>query len=210
MYPKSFLRAWDDRNGASIVYVLKGVYLLGPVVFSGPCRGGGTFDGQVPFAWQFNTCTKDINCKPLPISLKCNSMTNFRIEYLRSVNSKQTHISFLRCENVNVSNVEVLAPSDSPSTDGIKMRRSTDIRISNNRISTGDDCVAILCGSSNIDVFKFRCSLCSFECSKKFPCKNIVLPDINFVNSKREVSLKSLCSNVIGRSFGLQSLLPCF
>ncbi|KAE8706139.1 CTC-interacting domain 9 [Hibiscus syriacus] len=343
---KGFLRAWNEAcngNGASILYVPKGEYVLGPVVFSGPCKGpimflmagvlkalpgpsdvsiwinfrnvnlllikgGGTFDGQGPSAWRFNNCAKDPNCKPLPINLKFDSVTNSRIEFVKSVNSKQTHISFHGCENVNITNVEVLAPADSPNTDGIKMGRCSGIRILNSRISTGDDCVAILSGSSNIEVSNVRCgpghgisigslgkyqgelnvhgvtvtnctfsqtdngvrikswasqvpatasnflfqdivmdrvlnpiiidqtycphTTCdqeaashiqisdvtyrnirgtsssevavSFQCSKKFPCKNIMMADVNFVNAKRGSPLKSTCSNVIGRSFGLQ------
>ncbi|KAE8703361.1 hypothetical protein F3Y22_tig00110472pilonHSYRG00422 [Hibiscus syriacus] len=349
---KGFLRAWNDAcngNGASILYVPKGVYVLGPVVFSGPCRGpimflmtgvlkalpgpsavsnwinfrnvnlmllkgGGTFDGQGPSAWRFNNCAKDVNCKPLPINLKFDSVTNSRIEFVKSVNSKQTHISLHGCQNVNITKVEVLAPADSPNTDGIKMGRSSGIRISNTRISTGDDCVAILSGSSNIDVSNVHCgpghgisigslgkyrgelnvhgvsvtrctfsqtdngvrikswaspipaiasnflfqdivmdrvrnpiiidqtycphTTCgkeaashiqisdvtyrnirgtsssdvavSFECSKKFPCKNIVMTDIKFDNSNGGLPLKSSCSNVIGRTFGNQSPRPCF
>ncbi|KAE8669664.1 hypothetical protein F3Y22_tig00112226pilonHSYRG00082 [Hibiscus syriacus] len=224
-------------------------------------KGGGTFDGQGPSAWRFNNCHKDPNCRPLPINLKFDSVMNSRIEFVKSVNSNQTHISFHGCKNVNITDVEVLAPAESSNTDGIKMGRSSGIRILNSKISTGDDCVAILSRSSNIEVSNVHCgpghgisigslgkyhgelhvhgvtvtgTYCpltdqgasshiqirdftyrntrgttssevavSFECSKKFPCKNIVMTDVNFVHSKRGLSLKSTCSNVIGRSFGL-------
>ncbi|GMJ05375.1 hypothetical protein like AT1G43080 [Hibiscus trionum] len=349
---KAFVRAWTDAcslNGASIVYVPRGVYMLGPVVFTGPCKGpimflmsgvlkapsgptdattwinfrsvnkmlmkgGGTLDGQGSSAWPYNKCDQNSNCKQLPISLKLDSVSNSRFESFRSVNSKQTHISMFGCENVNITNVEIYAPADSPNTDGIKMGSSTGIRITNSKISTGDDCVAILSGSSGIDVSNVVCgpghgisigsigkypgeknvdgvsvrnctlrgtdngvrikswespnaavvsnvlyqdifmdkvqnpiiidqTYCPYascnqqmashtqikdvtyrniwgssssevavdmECSKKFQCKNLVMTDINLASHKPGVSLKSSCSNVIGRVFGRQNPRPCF
>ncbi|KAL4310602.1 hypothetical protein GQ457_01G003160 [Hibiscus cannabinus] len=348
---KAFLRAWNDacnQNGGSVVFVPRGVYKLGPVVFTGPCkgpimflvtgvlkapsgatdsfswinfryvnnllmRGGGTLDGQGPSAWHLNNWDKSSTSKRLPISLMLDSVTNSRFENFRSVNSKQTHFSMSGCENVNITKVDILAPAESPNTDGIKMGRSTGIRISNSRISTGDDCVAILSGSSRIDVSNVLCgpghgisigsigknkdeknvagvsvtkctlretdngvriktwqspnaaivsnvlfqdiimekvrnpiiidqTYCpsascndqtasnvqikdvtyrnirgisssevavALECSKKFPCRNLIMTDINLTSQKPGVSLKSSCSNVIGRSFGQQSPRSC-
>ncbi|MBA0683317.1 hypothetical protein Goari_024984 [Gossypium aridum] len=350
---KAFLRAWNDacyQNGGSIVYIPKGVYMVGSVEFAGPCRGpimflisgdlkapigtysnvekwigfqhvnnlivkgGGTLDGQGPSAWPYNKCQNTNNCDPLPISIKFDFVTNSRIESIRSVNSKNVHLAIYGCNNVNVSKVDLLAPADSPNTDGIKISRSADIRITNSRIRTGDDCIAIISGSSNIDVSYVYCgpghgisigslgkykneenvngvtvrkctlngtdngvrikswespyaitaskflfqdifmenvrnpiivdqtycpnSPCnqetashvqiqdvtyrniwgtsssqvavSFECSKKFPCKNIVMTDVNLAIVGGEGPLKSSCSYVKGRSFGRQNPPPCF
>ncbi|KAA3456037.1 exopolygalacturonase-like [Gossypium australe] len=350
---KAFLRAWNDacyQNGGSIVYIPKGVYMVGSVEFAGPCRGpimflisgdlkapigpysnvekwigfqhvnnlivkgGGTLDGQGPSAWPYNKCQKTNNCDPLPISIKFDFVTNSRIESIRSVNSKNVHLAIYGCNNVNVSKVDLLAPADSPNTDGIKISRSADIRITNSRIRTGDDCIAIISGSSNIDVSYVYCgpghgisigslgkykneenvngvtvrkctlsgtdngvrikswespyaitasrflfqdifmenvrnpiiidqtycphSPCnqetashvqiqdvtyrniwgtsssqvavSFECSKKFPCKNIVMTDVNLASVGGEGPLKSSCSYVKGRYFGRQNPPPCF
>lgn len=84
-------------------------------------------------------------------------MTNSRIKNIRSINSKNGHISLFACENVNITNVQVLAPADSPNTDGIKIGSSSDIRISHSRVSTGDDCIAIITGSKNIDISDVYC-----------------------------------------------------
>ncbi|KAE8706140.1 CTC-interacting domain 9 [Hibiscus syriacus] len=350
---KAFVRAWTDacnRNGVSIVYVPRGVYMLGAVEFSGPCKGpiifsvngrlkapmgassdaenwiafqyvnnlvmkgGGTLDGQGPSAWSLNDCQTNPNCKQLPTTLKFDFVTNSRIKRIRSVNSKNTHIGFFGCNNVNVSKVSILAPDDSPNTDGIKIGSSTHIRISRSKISTGDDCVAILSGSSRIDISNVHCgpghgisigslgkyqgeknvdgvsvrkclfretengvriktwespirvtvsnilfqdilmdrvlnpiiidqtycpiSSCnqqtashvqirdvtyrniwgtsrspvavSMECSKQFPCQNVVMTDVVLAKFGTRGSSKSLCSYVNGRFFGKQHPRPCF
>ena len=36
-------------------------------------RGGGKLDGLGPFAWDDNTCSKDPNCKALPIVSYCSN-----------------------------------------------------------------------------------------------------------------------------------------
>ncbi|OMO92658.1 Glycoside hydrolase, family 28 [Corchorus olitorius] len=120
-------------------------------------KGGGTLDGQGASAWPYNTCSKNNNCPTLPISMGFAFVTNARIKQIKSINSKNGHLTFFACKNVNVTNVELIAPADSPNTDGIKIGSSTDFRISRSRISTGDDCVAILSGSKNIDISYVYC-----------------------------------------------------
>ncbi|XP_021288415.1 exopolygalacturonase [Herrania umbratica] len=277
-------------------------------------KGGGTLDGQGASAWPYNECDKNSNCRSLPISIKFEFVTNSRIKYITSINSKNGHLSFFACKNVNVTNIELSAPGDSPNTDGIKIGSSRDIRISSSRISTGDDCIAILAGSTNIDISYVYCgpghgisvgslgkfpdeddvkglvvrrstfngtdngvriktwespwrstasnftfedifmekvrnpiivdqAYCphppcnqqtashvqikdvtyrniwgtsssqiavSIDCSKQFPCKNIVMKDINLAHLGREGPLKSHCSYVDGHFYGRQNPPSCF
>ncbi|XVF79290.1 hypothetical protein PTKIN_Ptkin14bG0209600 [Pterospermum kingtungense] len=277
-------------------------------------KGGGTLDGQGASAWPYNECNKNNNCQTLPISMKFDFVTNSRIKNIRSLNSKNAHFSFFACKNVNVSRIAISAPVDSPNTDGIKIGSSTNIRISSSRISTGDDCVAIITGCRNIGISNVYCgpghgisvgSLgrtqgeddvnglvvrnCTFsgtdngvriktwespwtstassfifedifmdkvrnpiivdqtycphppcnqqtashvqirdvtyrniwgtsssqiavsmKCSKSFPCKNIVMKNINLAHVGRGVPLQSLCSFVQGRVYGRQNPPPCF
>ncbi|CAA7014719.1 unnamed protein product [Microthlaspi erraticum] len=53
--------------------------------------------------------------------------------------------------------VTVTAPGDSPNTDGIKFGFCSNIRISNTNIGTGYDCIAILSGTSNMDISNVKC-----------------------------------------------------
>ncbi|KAK8622569.1 hypothetical protein V6N13_117479 [Hibiscus sabdariffa] len=161
----AFVRAWTDacnRRGFSIVYVPKGVYMLGAVEFSGPCKSPIIF-------WLSGTLKA-------PMGPSTNSDNWIAFQYVDkllvkgggtldgqgpsawSSNDCQTNTNCQQLPtNVNVTNVQIQAPGDSPNTDGIKIGSSTDIRISKSRISTGDDCVAILSGSSNIDVSYVYC-----------------------------------------------------
>ena len=49
-------------------------------------------------------------------------------------------------DDVTIRNVRILAPADSPNTDGIDPESCRNVRISNCYISTGDDCIVIKSG----------------------------------------------------------------
>ncbi|GMY31970.1 sodium/hydrogen exchanger 4 [Fagus crenata] len=68
--------------------------------------GGGTLDGQGTSAWDDNTCSKDPNCKSLPISLRFDFVTNSRISHLTSINSKNAHVNLFGCKGIMVVNVK--------------------------------------------------------------------------------------------------------
>lgn len=50
----------------------------------------------------------------------------------------------------------------------------------------------------------------SMNCSKSFPCKNIVMNDINLADVGRQGPLKSLCSYIFGSVYGRQNPPACF
>lgn len=58
---------------------------------------------------------------------------------------------------MNVSKIRLSAPGDSPNTDGIKIGSSQSIRISRARISTGDDCIAMLSGTKKVHISEVVC-----------------------------------------------------
>ncbi|KAF3442281.1 hypothetical protein FNV43_RR16197 [Rhamnella rubrinervis] len=119
--------------------------------------GGGTLDGQGASSWGFNDCNTNSNCPTLPTSLVLDFVTNSRVHHLTSLNSKNTHISIFASNNFNVSHVRISAPDDSPNTDGIKIGTSHRIRVSRSVIETGDDCIAMLSGSTKIHISKVYC-----------------------------------------------------
>jgi galacturan 1,4-alpha-galacturonidase len=53
--------------------------------------------------------------------------------------------------------IHLIAPEDSPNTDGIHIGESTNIDISTSVIATGDDCVSLSPGCSSINVTNVRC-----------------------------------------------------
>ncbi|KAL0000679.1 hypothetical protein SO802_014460 [Lithocarpus litseifolius] len=119
--------------------------------------GGGKLDGQGPSAWDDNTCSKDPNCKSLPISLRFNFVNNARINYLHSINSKEAHVNIWGCKHMKLNHIHIIAPKDSPNTDGIRIGSSSNIEISNSIIATGDDCVAMAPGSKDIIIQNVKC-----------------------------------------------------
>lgn len=80
-----------------------------------------------------------------------------RIQGITSLNSKAGHLNFFSVDHFNITGVNITAPGDSPNTDGIKIGLSSNMQISNTRISTGDDCIAILSGNTNFDIYNVTC-----------------------------------------------------
>ncbi|KAJ0744277.1 putative endo-polygalacturonase [Helianthus annuus] len=85
---------------------------------------------------------------------RCNDL---RLNGLTHVNSPRVHITITTCNNVIVSNLHIIAPETSPNTDGINVASSTNVNIRDSFIETGDDCIAISGGSSNVKISGIMC-----------------------------------------------------
>ncbi|KZV34799.1 Polygalacturonase precursor [Dorcoceras hygrometricum] len=116
---------------------------------------GGTLDGQGAGLWACKMHGN--NCPDGATSLGISNSKNVEIVGLRSLNSQMFHIVINGCEKVKVQGVEILAPWNSPNTDGIHVQLSTDVVISNSKISTGDDCVSIGPGATNLLIEEVDC-----------------------------------------------------
>ena len=64
----------------------------------------------------------------------CNGL---RVTNIRLKDSADKHMSVFECSQVQVHNVTVVAPRDSPNTDGITMGASDHVRISSCNIHSG-------------------------------------------------------------------------
>ncbi|VVA92469.1 unnamed protein product [Arabis nemorensis] len=84
-------------------------------------------------------------------------VTDSSIEGITSLNSEMGHFNFFSVHHFNITGVTITAPGDSPNTDGIKMGFSSNMHISNTHIGTGDDCISILSGTSNLDISNVTC-----------------------------------------------------
>ncbi|KAG6761941.1 hypothetical protein POTOM_035182 [Populus tomentosa] len=211
---KAFIAAWKEAcraTGKVKLLIPKGMYLIGPVKFAGPCKnvssltvymkarshlsgqpilslsgylkattklssygsgtgwvefgwlerltltGGGTFDGQGAKAWPYNNCTKDSKCKLLPTNVKFVAMNQTVVQGITSLNSKFFHIALVECKNFKGTKIKISAPADSPNTDGIHVERSSSVYISQSLIGTGDDCISIGQGNSQVTITRIRC-----------------------------------------------------
>ncbi|XP_038986170.1 exopolygalacturonase isoform X2 [Phoenix dactylifera] len=119
--------------------------------------GGGTFDGQGAASWPYNKCPTNKNCKLLPTSVKFIATSNTVVENIKSLNSKFFHIALVGCKNFWGKNIKITAPSNSPNTDGIHIERSTGVTIYRSVIGTGDDCISIGQGNSQVLLSGISC-----------------------------------------------------
>jgi alpha-L-rhamnosidase len=109
----------------------------------GMIRGGGK-----PF-WDafWNTYNADNSTKNLdvyrPRNMLIQDSRDVHISGLRLRDSGFWNLHLFRCRDVAVENLDIRAPYPSPSTDGIDVDSSQDVRITRCHISVNDDCVAI-------------------------------------------------------------------
>ncbi|XP_059639021.1 exopolygalacturonase-like [Cornus florida] len=118
--------------------------------------GGGTLDGQGASGWSFNTCSTG-HCPGLPASMLLYFINNSEISHINSLNSKNVHLNIFGCRDMNLSQIGISAPGDSPNTDGIHISASTNIRLSVMNIATGDDCVSLGPENRRIHISKSFC-----------------------------------------------------
>ncbi|URE25501.1 Glycosyl hydrolases family 28 [Musa troglodytarum] len=133
-------------------YWLHFQYINGLVI-----SGGGRFNGQGASAWPYNQCKKTQDCKPLPMNLVFSFVMNAAIKSISSIDSMFFHIHIFGSRNITFDSIKISAPGDSPNTDGIHIANSANIQVSNSVIGTGDDCISIGPGCTNLTIFRVLC-----------------------------------------------------
>ncbi|XP_060171401.1 polygalacturonase-like [Lycium barbarum] len=116
---------------------------------------GGTFDGQGAGLWACKTSGK--KCPQGTTALAFYNSDNIIINGVTAQNSQMFHILVDGCHNVKLQGVRVSAPGNSPNTDGIHVQSSSGVSIMNSRIGTGDDCISIGPGNSNLWIESIAC-----------------------------------------------------
>ncbi|KAF3329321.1 Exopolygalacturonase [Carex littledalei] len=119
--------------------------------------GTGTFDGQGASAWPSNKCRSGGACKTFPMSVVFAFVENGAIRGIKSLNSKYFHFNIFSSKNIEISNVGITAPEDSPNTDGIHLGDVSNITIADTTIGTGDDCISIGPGSTDVTITGVNC-----------------------------------------------------
>ncbi|TVU14879.1 hypothetical protein EJB05_38376, partial [Eragrostis curvula] len=118
--------------------------------------GKGMLDGNGE-SWWVRRCS-DLGCvKAAPTALKLVNCNNLELSHFRSENSPQMHIVVIASRSVRVKHLTIVAPGDSPNTDGIHIGQSENVRITDSTIATGDDCVSIGSGSRFVTVHDVTC-----------------------------------------------------
>ncbi|XP_058727653.1 polygalacturonase-like [Vicia villosa] len=124
--------------------------------------GKGVFDGQGATAWKdASIAWKDKDhgkgSKLRAINVYFANCKNCLVTGVTSKDSKYFHFMVLGCTNIKFDAVKIIAPDESPNTDGIHLGRSNGVTIINTDIGTGDDCVSLGDGSKNVTVENVKC-----------------------------------------------------
>ncbi|KAL5997941.1 hypothetical protein ACLOJK_008875 [Asimina triloba] len=122
---------------------------------SGVSIYGGTLDGRGSGLWACKGSSG--HCPFGATSLQFNNAQNIEISGLTSINSQLYHIVIDGCTNAMVQGVKVIAPGNSPNTDGIHVQQSTGVTITGSSMKTGDDCVSIGPGTTNLWIEQIAC-----------------------------------------------------
>ena len=67
------------------------------------------------------------------------------------------HIVVNGCHNVKMQDIRVIAAKNSPNTDAIHVQLSSSVTILNSKIKTGDDCISIGPGTTNLWIENVAC-----------------------------------------------------
>ena len=90
-------------------------------------------------------------------TLRFSNSDNVVINGLASVDSQMFHIVINGCNDVKVQGVKVSAAGESPNTDGIHVQSSSGVTILDSKIGTGDDCVSVGPGATNLWIENVAC-----------------------------------------------------
>ncbi|CAN0926421.1 G9 [Linum grandiflorum] len=180
---QAFLKAWVKACASptpATIVVPEGNFLCGLAVVSGPCRSAigvqviGTISSQdsIPgdnwFVFKhvdnfalFGTGMFDGKgagkVAPNAANLRFQSVNNGIITGITSKDSNFFHMSTLESKNLTFTKLTILAPAESVNTDGIHLSDSSDVKIIDVDIQTGDDCISMVDGVTNVHVEGVRC-----------------------------------------------------
>jgi galacturan 1,4-alpha-galacturonidase len=82
---------------------------------------------------------------------------NATITDVTSLDSKFFHVTVAGSHGVRIHRVSIRAPRDSPNTDGVHIQGSSDVRVTDSAVATGDDCVSVGPGTSDVLVSGVTC-----------------------------------------------------
>ncbi|KAL0685729.1 hypothetical protein Bca4012_052577 [Brassica carinata] len=137
----------------STVLIPKGEFKLGEIEMMGPCKA------PIIFVLQ-GTVRADGNVNGKDFWVAFRRITNFRLNgggIFDGEDAKNFHINVIGAKNLTFEDIRIVAPDESPNTDGIHVGRSDGIKIINTNIKTGDDCISVGDGMKNLLVERVTC-----------------------------------------------------
>ncbi|CAI9777084.1 unnamed protein product [Fraxinus pennsylvanica] len=157
---------------------------------------GGILDGQGTNLWACKNSGK--NCPNGATTLAFYNSKNIVINGLSSINSQKFHILVDGCQNAKLVGMKVSAAGNSPNTDGIHVEKSLGVTLMNSKIGTGDDCVSIGPGTSNLWIENVSCgpghgmSIGSLGWDLQEPgVQNVTVKTVTFTGTQNGVRVKT-------------------
>ncbi|KAK7391328.1 hypothetical protein VNO78_19742 [Psophocarpus tetragonolobus] len=135
----SYGRGRDAPNGR-FGSLISGTHLT-DVVITGK---NGTIDGQGSYWW--NKFHKGQLKLTRPYLIEIMYSDQIQISYLTLLNSPTWFVHPIYSSNIIIQGLNIIAPVDSPNTDGINPDSCSNIRIQDCYIVSGDDCIAVKSG----------------------------------------------------------------
>nr|GMC89489.1 probable polygalacturonase [Ipomoea batatas] len=135
-----------DTSGGRYISLIFGSNLVDVVItgkFPYSCNNG-TIDGQGALWWQQFHSKKLKYTRPYLIEIMHSDQ--IQISNLTLVNSPTWNVHPVYSSNIIIQGLTILAPVKSPNTDGINPDSCTNVRLEDNYIVSGDDCVAVKSG----------------------------------------------------------------
>ncbi|KAK7381406.1 hypothetical protein VNO78_34075 [Psophocarpus tetragonolobus] len=170
-------------------------------------KGKGVIDGQGSVWWNdspsYNpteVMLKSSGRLPStkPTALRFYGSDGVIVTGITIQNSQETHLKFDSCTNVQVFDINVSSPGDSPNTDGIHLQNSKAVVIYSSTLACGDDCISIQTGCLDIYVHDVNCgpghgiSIGSLGRENTKACvRNITVQDVTIQNTLTGVRIKT-------------------
>nr|TKS15508.1 putative polygalacturonase [Populus alba] len=129
-----------DEHAGRFSSLIFGTHLTDVVVTG----NNGTIDGQGAVWWDKFHQKKLKLTRPYLIEFLYSDQV--QISNLTLINSPSWNVHPTYCSNVLIQWLTILAPVDSPNTDGINPDSSSNVRIEDSFVVSGDDCIAVKSG----------------------------------------------------------------
>ncbi|QHO11463.1 Polygalacturonase [Arachis hypogaea] len=172
-------------------------------------KGSGTLDGQGSNWWTTSSSSEPYNYETQksyskhipymkPTAVRFYSSNHITVRDIRILNSPLCHLKFDNSKGIQVTNITISSPQNSPNTDGIHLQNTHDVQIQHSDIQTGDDCVSIQTGCSKVHVHHIMCgpghgiSLGGLGKDKSVACvSDIIVEDISMKNTLYGARIKT-------------------
>ncbi|TXG56250.1 hypothetical protein EZV62_017563 [Acer yangbiense] len=187
---KALLSAWKAAckvSAATLEIPSDFKFLIKPITLQGPCMPHLVLQKK-------SKHIPDIK----PTALRFYASYNVTVRDIKIINSPQCHLKFDSSNGVQVNNIQISSPENSPNTDGIHLQNTQNVEIQHSNIGCGDDCVSIQTGCSNVHVHHINCgpghgiSLGGLGKDKSVACvSDIVVEKISIQNTLAGVRIKT-------------------